>query len=167
MDENKLNVYDEELKPCPFCGGEAKIVSRSTEVKAVNLGTTEIFSTDILEWCKVKCSECGCSTDRYSNVGGAIKWWNKRACSEIGLPTDKELTDRMNAIRDSEEKLSEKEKEFCKFKEYLCKREEKVRKQEFCMHENQADMESVVKSFDEHVLPKIDALKNKLDNFPY
>lgn len=144
MDENKLNVYDEELKPCPFCGGEAKIVSRSTEVKAVNLGTAEVFSTDILEWCKVKCSECGCSTDRYSNVGGAIKWWNKRAAD-----------------------TSESKDELRKFKEYLCRREDKIRKQEFYMSEVRADIGDFVTTFNNVVLPRIDAMKEKLDNFPY
>lgn len=167
MGENKLNVYDEELKPCPFCGGEAKIVSRSTEVKDVNLGTTEVFSTDILEWCKVKCCECGCSTDRYSNVGGAIKWWNKRASAEVGLLTDKELTDRMNAIRNSEEKLSKKEKEYCKLKEYLCNREDKVKAQEHCTMEAMKLVIDSVDSFTEYVLPKVDAFKEKLDTFPY
>jgi hypothetical protein len=144
MDENKSNVYEEELKPCPFCGGEAKIVSRSTEVKKVNFGTAEVFSTDILEWCKIKCSDCGCSTDRYANVGGAIKWWNKRAADKSG----------------SEEELRN-------LKEYLCKREDKVKKQEHCMAELRLDMKSIGKSFDEFVLPKIDAFKEKLDNFPY
>lgn len=144
MDENKLNVYDEELKPCPFCGGEAKIVSRSTEVKAVNLGTAEVFSTDILEWCKVKCSECGCSTDRYSNVGGAIKWWNKRAAD-----------------------TSESKEELRKFKAYLCEREDKVKAQEHCTMEAMKLVIDSVDSFTENVLPKIDAFKEKLDNFPY
>lgn len=132
------------LKPCPFCGGEAKVVSRSTEVKNMDTESAESFSTDILEWCKVKCSECGCSTDRYANVVGAAKWWNKRAAD-----------------------TSENEEELRNFKEYLCNREDKVKAQEHCTMEAMKLVVDSVDAFTENVLPKIDAFKEKLDNFPY
>lgn len=49
----------EELKPCPFCGGEAKIF-------------TPTISTYIM------CKECKASTNLYSQSEEAIEAWNRR-----------------------------------------------------------------------------------------
>ena len=53
-----------ELKPCPFCGGEAGIAMRTFYME-VN------FS--------VCCDECGCSTPPYfMGEDDAIEAWNRR-----------------------------------------------------------------------------------------
>ena len=57
-----------ELKPCPFCGGQAN---------------HEIFSDGFFVWCRVECKPCGvmltvpCET---RNEG--INAWNRRAENE-------------------------------------------------------------------------------------
>lgn len=59
----------EELKPCPFCGGEAK----KQEVKTTILGDT---------YWGIKCTKCNCGTVGYLNYNYAIKAWNRRANDE-------------------------------------------------------------------------------------
>ena len=54
----------EELKPCPFCGGEAKIF-------------TPTISTYIM------CKECKASTNLYSQSEEAIEAWNRRANAAV------------------------------------------------------------------------------------
>lgn len=56
-----------KLKPCPFCGGEAK-------VKAYSNGTHF--------WCQVSCDRCGVTQDGIRNDYGekqAVEAWNRRA----------------------------------------------------------------------------------------
>ena len=62
----------EKLKPCPFCGGKAVIVTDNHEC------TSEIY---------VQCNECFCRTDTYANIGNradeecikyAVEDWNRR-----------------------------------------------------------------------------------------
>lgn len=56
---------NEELKPCPFCGGEAKLCKG---------------------WCEldnyVECSECDVRTKPENTKSGAIKVWNRRVADE-------------------------------------------------------------------------------------
>lgn len=59
----------EELKPCPFCGGEAK----KQAVKTTILGDT---------YWGIKCTKCNCGTVGYLNYNYAIKAWNRRANDE-------------------------------------------------------------------------------------
>jgi Lar family restriction alleviation protein len=65
-----------ELKPCPFCGGEAELV------KAFPLDGQTHY-----EVAKVRCSMCKCQTDDYilngyygstDTVQDAFEAWNKR-----------------------------------------------------------------------------------------
>lgn len=51
----------EELKPCPFCGGEARINQY----------------LDSLFW--VRCFECGAEIQAFSTEEEAAKLWNTRA----------------------------------------------------------------------------------------
>ncbi len=53
-----------ELKPCPFCGGEAKIA-------------TYDWGYSVKEyWCY--CSFCDCSSSRYHSKEEAINAWDMR-----------------------------------------------------------------------------------------
>lgn len=59
--------YSDELKPCPFCGSEAELVwwGKPTE-----------------RYWIPRCGNrfcCGRLTKKFSNVGKAIKFWNRRA----------------------------------------------------------------------------------------
>ena len=58
-----------KLKPCPFCGGEAKI-----------LNVDDRYT--------VKCRSCFCGTGIYKDSGRASEAWNRRAENESR--TDKE-----------------------------------------------------------------------------
>lgn len=56
-----------ELKPCPFCGGEAKIRDYS--------------HPDLDPEIDVFCTNCGGQTFVYETVGEAIEAWNRRAAN--------------------------------------------------------------------------------------
>ena len=56
----------EELKPCPFCGGEAEIVG-----------------DDYMEWI-AECVECCASSMTYATEAEAVEAWNTRAATTIG-----------------------------------------------------------------------------------
>lgn len=57
-----------ELKPCPFCGGEAKIHT-----------SEEFFLIDKKKFSSVFCKNCQ-ATSRYFNTSKeAIEAWNRRA----------------------------------------------------------------------------------------
>ena len=51
-----------DLKPCPFCGGKARL----NEYK------------DGEVWYEVWCDECAVRTEQYETVDEAVKVWNRR-----------------------------------------------------------------------------------------
>lgn len=60
-------MSDKKLLPCPFCGGEAIILSES--------------DYEAHAWYRVECNECDCKTGSYVNECGkeeAIENWNTR-----------------------------------------------------------------------------------------
>lgn len=65
-----------QLKPCPFCGGEA--------VVKINRG----FNRTIFD-VFVYCEKCGASTCTYVLKETAIKAWNQRADEDTGLTPNK------------------------------------------------------------------------------
>lgn len=61
-------MSEKELKPCPFCGGEAKIYKTKT---------TSL--TDTLIPCYfVFCKQCCCQTQYSKTENEAISKWNRR-----------------------------------------------------------------------------------------
>lgn len=54
----------EELKPCPFCGGEAKFTEPYKNIYVVS------------------CPNCGVGSAIFSNPGEAIEAWNRRYSDE-------------------------------------------------------------------------------------
>lgn len=75
---------DKQLKPCPFCGGEAKVVS----------GTTHLPFSEEINYFKVTCTKCGATPyfskednlyykDNYKEIEEkliqeVIEMWNRR-----------------------------------------------------------------------------------------
>ena len=60
-----MNPNEIELKPCPFCGGKAKIVTWRDEKRRENPT-------------KIKCVSCGCTSGVKNRIGKAAAAWNRR-----------------------------------------------------------------------------------------
>lgn len=56
----------EELKPCPFCGGEAELLE------------TKDFKGQTFSAC-IMCRECECITCHFASKSTAIEAWNRRS----------------------------------------------------------------------------------------
>ena len=73
-----------ELKPCPFCGGEASINDDPTgnggkPIMRGRVGLGRLWS--------VECDECGADAGYWQEEGLAVRAWNTRAertCHDIG-----------------------------------------------------------------------------------
>lgn len=57
----------DKLKPCPFCGGKAKVY-------------WNVWSYEF-----VKCETCGATTGEFADNKGSIRAWNMRAQPEFTL----------------------------------------------------------------------------------
>ena len=66
IDPNYMNI---KLKPCPFCGGEAKFEEVDVEY---------IFGFREDDGIIVKCSSCGAQTKNHSHTGICARAWNTR-----------------------------------------------------------------------------------------
>lgn len=64
----KAEREEDELKPCPFCGGKAKIVMTEDD-------TGECVGPFFF-W--IRCEECHLETGAKSSESEAIKEWNRR-----------------------------------------------------------------------------------------
>jgi len=62
----------EELKPCPFCGGEAAL-------RIIRYGTAGRSLVSVMGY-EIMCEQCSVSNieGEYSNQEDAISAWNKR-----------------------------------------------------------------------------------------
>lgn len=60
-----------ELKPCPFCGGEAEIKSRYIGYGSIGLGAHD--------WFAIACNDCRTISKEYGTKEQAIAAWNNRA----------------------------------------------------------------------------------------
>lgn len=54
-----------ELKPCPFCGGEAEVI--------------EIYLYGKVKGYMAHCNKCGCELKCYTSKQNAKNSWNRRA----------------------------------------------------------------------------------------
>ena len=61
-------MSEEKLKPCPFCGGEAKLYSRAVDW---------LLSEHV-----VRCKKCHCMTDTYDTKVETIEAWNRRVADD-------------------------------------------------------------------------------------
>lgn len=57
-------INTEEIKPCPFCGGEAE--------------TNNLMRPDINDRYWIECRECGIITKIFDNEQEVIEAWNRR-----------------------------------------------------------------------------------------
>lgn len=66
-----------ELKPCPFCGGEAKekYIKRKLRFRIRS-------HMDITHFVYIKCNACGVTTAVRETRENAAETWNRRADSE-------------------------------------------------------------------------------------
>ena len=60
-------MTDNELKPCPFCGGEARLQ----------------HGPFIATMVSIKCTKCGINTPLCDRIKEAIEKWNTRTITEI------------------------------------------------------------------------------------
>jgi len=63
-----------ELKPCPFCGGQAAMMLNRED--KFNLTSHFVIYTGGSYW--VKCEDCQASTWVAKNVDDALAQWNQR-----------------------------------------------------------------------------------------
>ena len=70
-----------KLKPCPFCGGKAVIISAThREVYDV---LPNGLKTGYIEMFMARCSICGASSDYSSSLNKVAVLWNARASKAI------------------------------------------------------------------------------------
>lgn len=71
-----------ELKPCPFCGGEAEVkVCDGAGCHYAKIGTDVLFGRKMTH-CLVRCEGCGVKTKAYLTRRGVFNAWNRRANDE-------------------------------------------------------------------------------------
>lgn len=100
-------MAEAELSPCPFCGGDARIISHH-HTDAVERNPDGSFKMGLVEYFMARCSECGASTD-YSDVKNeAIVFWNHRASDSIEKDALRAslLKEELEGILDDLERLS-------------------------------------------------------------
>ena len=68
-----------ELKPCPFCGGEAVVkVCDGSGSYITDIGTETYRGRDMTH-CLVMCKRCGVRTNAHLTRRGIFNAWNRRA----------------------------------------------------------------------------------------
>jgi hypothetical protein len=74
-----------ELRPCPFCGGEAKLWNNSQYEPCLDEGGAyvDIFISSA-DTFGVECTKCCCQNIGYNTEQEAIETWNRRAGDKHG-----------------------------------------------------------------------------------
>ena len=76
-------MKETELKPCPFCGGKAKVkVCDGSGAYYTDIGT-EMFCGRKMTHCLVQCERCRIRTQSYLTRRGVFNAWNRRADNEV------------------------------------------------------------------------------------
>lgn len=70
-----------ELKPCPFCGGEAKHYFASADGHFLTNCKGNIWGR-MADHHTIRCYRCGVQTKVYATNKGAFNAWNRRADNE-------------------------------------------------------------------------------------
>ena len=69
---------DNELKPCPFCGGKAVLkVCDGAGHYCADIGTETVYGRP-MTCCLIKCKRCGVRTKAYLTRRGVFNAWNRR-----------------------------------------------------------------------------------------
>lgn len=63
-------MSENNLKPCPFCGGEAKLHKEKLDIFGVMRDCYSVY-----------CTKCCCQTQYSGSENEAVRDWNKRTCS--------------------------------------------------------------------------------------
>lgn len=69
MTKEQIKAYEEQIKPCPFCGGKARLYNR--------LGLWWVSCASLRDEC-----ESECRTRVFDLPDMAVKAWNKRGGEE-------------------------------------------------------------------------------------
>lgn len=68
-----------KLKPCPFCGGEAKIYAYESEQVLYDKDTLGYLDTEYILKYGSYCEGCGCMNAEKMSEKSAAEAWNRRA----------------------------------------------------------------------------------------
>jgi hypothetical protein len=69
---------ENKLKPCPFCGGEAKVkVCDGSGTFYADIGTEVLFGRK-MSHCLIKCERCDIKTKAYLTRRGVFNAWQRR-----------------------------------------------------------------------------------------
>lgn len=75
-------MSERELKPCPFCGGKAKVkVCDSSGAYYADIGTEMLHGRQMTH-CLIHCEKCRVRTQTYLTRSGVFNAWNRRADNE-------------------------------------------------------------------------------------
>ena len=71
-----------ELRPCPFCGGEAEVrVCDGSGRYVATVGTKQMWGREMTH-CIITCKKCRARTQPYLTRRGVFNSWNRRANDE-------------------------------------------------------------------------------------
>jgi Lar family restriction alleviation protein len=73
---------NKELKPCPFCGGEATLYDYEESRDIYDKETLGYVDTEYFTKYGVDCEFCGCIVADRNSETEAIEAWNRRATDE-------------------------------------------------------------------------------------
>lgn len=59
-----------EIKPCPFCGGEAELERNAIEIIGLGDWANSSF---------VSCTQCGAAMFSFDGIESPVEAWNRRA----------------------------------------------------------------------------------------